>query len=69
MIVPENEMKWQWTRPGPEAFDFARMDAIADWARAHGQAVRGHTLLWHRPRWFPDWLNAYDYGANPAREA
>ena len=69
VIVAENEMKWQWTRPGPETFDFARMDAIADWARANGKAVRGHTLLWHRPRWFPDWLNVYDYGANPVQEA
>jgi endo-1,4-beta-xylanase len=26
-------------------------------------------LLWHRPRWFPRWLNDYDFGANPTREA
>ncbi len=69
VVVPENEMKWQFTRPGPDTFDFTRMDAIAGWARANGVALRGHTLLWHRPRWFPDWLNAYDYGANPVREA
>ena len=69
IIVPENEMKWQWTRPGPETFDFARMDAIIAWAQANALAVRGHTLLWHRPRWFPEWLNNYDFGANPAQEA
>jgi endo-1,4-beta-xylanase len=69
VIVPENELKWQATRPGPDAYDFARMDDIVRWAQANGQAVRGHTLLWHRPRWFPRWLNDYDYGANPVLEA
>jgi endo-1,4-beta-xylanase len=69
LVVPENELKWQATRPGPEAFDFARMDDIVRWTQANELAVRGHTLLWHRPRWFPNWLNNYDYGANPRAEA
>ena len=69
IVVPENELKWQATRPGPDTFDFTRMDQIAAWAQTNGLALRGHTLLWHRPRWFPDWLNNYDYGANPAAEA
>ena len=69
VIVPENELKWQATRPGPDAYDFARMDDIVRWAQASGQAVRGHTLLWHRQRWFPQWLNDYDFGANPVQEA
>jgi endo-1,4-beta-xylanase len=69
VIVPENELKWQRTRPGPDTFDFARMDQIVAWAQGAGKAIRGHTLLWHRPRWFPTWLNNYDYGANPVAEA
>ena len=69
VVVPENELKWQATRPGPDAFDFTRMDAIVAWVQANSMAVRGHTLLWHRPRWFPNWLNNYDYGANPSAEA
>ena len=69
IVVPENEMKWQFTRRGPEEYDFAGMDAIVAWARENGIAVRGHTLLWHRTKWFPEWLNNYDYGANSAREA
>ncbi len=69
IVVPENEMKWQATRPGPDSYDFARLDQIVDWAGNEGLAVRGHTLLWHRPQWFPDWLNAYDFGANPVQEA
>lgn len=68
IIVPENEMKWQWTRPSPGRYDFEAMDAIVDWAQANDVAVRGHTLYWARPRWFPEWLNNYDFGANPVRE-
>lgn len=69
VIVPENELKWQATRPGPETFDFAKMDAIVAWAQAHKLAVRGHTLFWDRTERFPKWLLDYDFGANPAREA
>ena len=69
MVVPENEMKWQAVRPGPDSYDFSRMDDIAAYASAKGLALRGHTLLWHRPQWFPEWLNTYDFGANPVQEA
>jgi endo-1,4-beta-xylanase len=69
IVVPENEMKWQALRPSPAAFDFDRMDQIVRWAVAAGIAVRGHTLLWHRPEWFPEWLNTYDFGMTPVQEA
>ena len=69
MVVPENEMKWQTLRPAPDRYDFARLDEIVAWADANAMAVRGHTLLWHRPQWFPDWLNTYDFGARPVAEA
>jgi len=67
--VPENELKWQTLRPDDKAFDFSRADRIVAWAQQNSIAVRGHTLLWHRPQWFPDWLNTYDFGANPVRKA
>ena len=69
MVVPENEMKWQTVRPDPATYDFARMDRIAQWAQDNDLAMRGHTLLWHRPQWFPEWLNNYDFGATPVAEA
>lgn len=69
LVVPENEMKWQALRPSPTAYTFDRMDEIVRWAQENALALRGHTLLWHRPQWFPGWLNTYDYGANPVREA
>jgi endo-1,4-beta-xylanase len=69
IVVPENEMKWQWTRPAPDRFDFEPMDAIARWAKENQIALRAHTLYWARTQWFPEWLNNYDFGANPVQEA
>ena len=69
LIVPENELKWQWTRPTPTSFNFAGADMIVDFAEANGLAIRGHTLLWHHPNWFPAWVAGYDFGANPRAEA
>lgn len=69
LLVPENELKWQFTRPGPDSFDTARFDAMIDYATAGNFKVRGHTLLWHYHRWFPDWLNNHDFGSSPAKAA
>ena len=69
MLVAENELKWQHVRPSADRFDFARFDAILDWAEHEHLAMRGHNLLWHRTKWLPPWLNAHDFGARPAAEA
>ena len=69
LIVPENELKWQWTRPTPTSFNFAGADTIVDFAEGNGLAIRGHTLLWHHPNWFPAWVATYDFGANKRAEA
>lgn len=69
VLVPENEMKWQFTRPAADRFDLSRLDGILGYARANAMPVRGHTLLWHHVRWFPEWLNKHDFGARPASEA
>jgi endo-1,4-beta-xylanase len=69
VLVPENELKWYVLRPDAKTFAFERADRIAAFAKAHDIALRGHTLLWHHPRWFPEWLNAYDFGKGPAAAA
>jgi len=69
LIVAENEMKWQHLRPSPTAFAFAHFDAIMAWAEREHLAVRGHNLLWHQPKWFPRWLNDYDFGPQPRAAA
>ena len=68
LLVPENELKWQWTRNTP-AFNFAQMDAIADYATAKDFALRGHTVFWYPEKWYPQWLVKHQFGARPAAEA
>jgi endo-1,4-beta-xylanase len=69
LLVPENEMKWQAVRPSQDRFETARFDEMIGWSATNGFRMRGHTLLWHHSRWFPDWLNKADFGATPARAA
>ena len=69
LLVPENELKWQWTRPSATNFSFQQMDAIVDYAMARGFKLRGHTLLWVPEKWSPKWLVAHDFGARPAAAA
>jgi len=69
ILVPENEMKWQALRPSAHAFNFGPADAIVAFAESSGMAVRGHNLLWNRPKWQPAWLEGYDFGVRPASAA
>jgi endo-1,4-beta-xylanase len=69
LLVPENELKWQWTRPGPDRFDFQQFDAIADYAARKNFLLRGHTLFWFPEKWYPKWLVAHDFGPRPAAAA
>lgn len=57
-ITPENALKWDATEPEPGRFSFQGADAQLAFARRHGLAVRGHTLVWHRQ--LPPWLQALD---------
>src|SRR4051794_27925680 len=69
LLVPENELKWQWTRPSAGKFRFEQFDQIADYAAAHGFHLRGHTLFWLPQKWYPKWLANYDFGPQPAQTA
>ena len=69
LLVPENELKWQWTRPSATTFNFRQFDAIVDYATANGFELRGHTLLWVPEKWYPEWLLTHDFGPRPAQEA
>jgi endo-1,4-beta-xylanase len=59
-LVTENELKWGNICDAPGEYDFARADAIVDFATANGIAMRGHTLLWYyrTPRWFRELPNS-----------
>ena len=69
ILVPENELKWYALRPTPKGYDFSRADLLMGFAAQYGMAVRGHTLLWNRSRWLPDWVNKYEFGATPVAAA
>lgn len=69
LLVPENELKWQWTRPSATSFDFRQFDAIVDYAVAKGFKLRGHTLFWAPEKWYPKWLVEHDFGTRPATAA
>ncbi len=55
IIVPEGEMKWPDVHPARNRYDFARADALVDFARQHDIGIRGHTLAWYGG--MPDWTN------------
>jgi len=55
-VTPENVMKWQVVEPTQGTYDWSAADTLVAYARAHGQLVRGHTLVWHNqlPTWLTD---------------
>jgi endo-1,4-beta-xylanase len=61
-VTPENAMKWGSVEPQRGQYDWGEADALVAFAKAHGQKVRGHTLVWHSQ--LPLWL--IDGGFSPA---
>ncbi|MER7566380.1 endo-1,4-beta-xylanase [Streptomyces sp. NPDC097941] len=53
-LTPGNAMKWGSVEPSRGSYNWAEGDQIVNFAEAHGQQVRGHTLVWHNQN--PDWL-------------
>lgn len=69
LLVPENELKWQWTRPAADRYATEQFDAMVAFATRRGFGLRGHTLFWAPQKWFPEWLVKHDFGARPAEAA
>jgi len=62
---PENAMKWAAIRPDQYTYDWSDADTVANFARAAGQRVRGHTLMWHQS--IPAWLTGGGFTTDQAR--
>ncbi|WP_244631223.1 endo-1,4-beta-xylanase [Aureimonas sp. ME7] len=58
LVLPMNELKFALLRPTRETFAFEAADRMVDFARANGQASRGHTFVWWSTN--PDWLEAIE---------
>jgi endo-1,4-beta-xylanase len=54
LVTPGSEMKWQVVESTQGSFDWTGADNLVNFAEAHGQRVRGRTLLWHNQ--LPNWL-------------
>lgn len=55
-LTPELEWKWAALAPTGDRYDWTAADRVTGFARARGQRLRGHTLLWHRS--IPNWATA-----------
>lgn len=55
-VTAENGMKWKATEAEHGVYTWADADAVAAFALANGQTIRGHTLVWP---------NEYQYQATP----
>jgi endo-1,4-beta-xylanase len=64
-VTPEDALKWAVVEPVRGQFDFSGGDRIVDFAAQHGQAVRGHTLVWHTS--LPGWLTGGGFSADELR--
>jgi endo-1,4-beta-xylanase len=69
IVVPENELKMTVIQRNPGELRFDPAETFLQFAESHGLLARGHTLLWHHPRWLPQWLDSHDFGAEPAQAA
>ena len=57
-ITPESALKFAELHPERDRFDFASGDRLVDWARADGEPVHGHTLIWCDDSVLPAWLSS-----------
>ncbi|MCR5878621.1 endo-1,4-beta-xylanase [Phenylobacterium sp. J367] len=56
-LVSENEHKlYAIKADARDQWRFEPADRIAAYAKQHGMVLRGHTLLWNRDEFTPDWL-------------
>ena len=56
IITPENALKWQFTEPQPNVYDFSEADALVNDALKNGLQIHGHALVFSEalPKWVQD---------------
>lgn len=53
IFIPEAHLKWEFTEPRPNEFDFEAADSIVGFAERHDMVMHGHTLVWYAA--LPPW--------------
>lgn len=70
LVVAENECKmdsiYRLNPDGKPFFDFKAADRLRDFAKANGQDMRWHTLVWHNQS--PKWIFENEDGSKVSRE-
>jgi len=66
IVVPENEFKRYTVQPVPGDYRFERANGIAKFAADNNMGLRGHTLLWNRDTYMPQWVQDLDFNAASA---
>ncbi|MEU7069557.1 endo-1,4-beta-xylanase [Streptomyces narbonensis] len=64
-VTPGNEMKWGSVERTQGTYDWTGADRVVAFAEAHGQRVRGHTLVWHSQ--LPSWVTGGTWTADRLR--
>ncbi len=65
-MVAENEHKMYTIQPVRGQWNWAPADRLVGFAKANNIMMRGHTVVWHHPRWMPDWVNNTTFSAAEA---
>lgn len=55
-------------RPGPNSFDFSRLDQAFAFADDHDMPVRVQHYIWGEEKWLPDWLKNNNYSKDELLE-
>lgn len=66
VMVAENAHKMYTIQPTRENMNWEPADKLAMFAKENNIAMRGHTLVWHHPRWMPDWVNGATFSSAEA---
>ena len=57
VMVAENAHKMYAIQPERDEMSWEGADSLVRFAKENQIAMRGHTLVWHHPRWMPEWVN------------
>ncbi len=57
LVVAENVMKPQYLHPEENRYFWDDADYLVNFAKRHGMAIHGHTLVWHQA--LPAWMQHY----------